>query len=168
MTRHRPSAPSALPFHNPTAPPKSHRWVSTVTHDWTVGGAPVVNTGAEQAAVHSEAVGRMVPARFGLAQFAQEHNRKEGRSDHHSRDLSNLLLLSQRLVTVLPCTKQGFLEWCTMESKPLIQSCRNAAVLANKVLQQNPGLWTTENSTCRFNRLKTICPPHGFLHTSVL
>lgn len=92
-----------------------------------------------------------------------EHNWKEGRSDHHSQDLRNLLLLSQR-----PYIKQRFPEWYTIKSKPLIQSCRSAAVQAKESLQQNPGLWRTANSNCRFSRLKTICPLHEFLHTSVL
>lgn len=71
-----------------------------------------MNTQAEQAPVHSEAAGRMVHVGFGLAQFAQDLSitEKEGMSDHHSQDLRNHLLLSQRLVILLPCIKQRFPE----------------------------------------------------------
>lgn len=58
-----------------------------------------------------------------------------------ARILESFFSCSQRLIMLLLCIKQTFSEWCTTKSKPLIQSCRNAAVQANDIepLQQIPG-----------------------------
>lgn len=166
MTGHRlkgPGAPSSLPLHNPTGSTQVTQldcWQGTISEH--TGRA---DSSASRGSKQDGACGVWTSS----VCSRPEHNRRQGRSDHHSQDLRNLLL-SQRLVILLPWIKQRFPEWYTMKSKPLIQSCRNAAVQANNIepLQQNPGLCRTANSNSRFNRLKTICPLHEFLHTSVL
>lgn len=133
-------------------------------HCWTVGRASLVNTQgrAGSSAFRGSKQNGACGAWTSSVCSRPEHDREEGRSDHHSQDLRNLLLLSQRLVIQLPCIKQSFPEWYTTESKPLIQSCRNAAVQANKPLQQNLGYEQQQTQIAGLTGLKRFALSMSF------